>query len=51
MVIKTQKCVIHTCKKERNPSLTQKIVIESQGKRAKEEKLRKKELHKQPENN
>ena len=37
----------HT-QKERNPNTTLKIVIKSQGKRAKEEERNKKELQKQP---
>ena len=45
-----RKC-IHTQKKERNTNITLKIVIKSQGKRAKEEKRNKKEPQKQSKNN
>ena len=51
MVITHQKSIldIHTEKREKNPSVTLRIVIKSQGKRAKEET--KKEARKQLENN
>ena len=47
-IYKNQKSVIDTnTKRERNPNITLKIVIRSQGKRTKEER-NKKELQKQP---
>ena len=48
-----QKPVIdkHTKREKKNPNITVKILIKSQGKRAKEEERNKKELQKEPENN
>ena len=51
MLTTNQKHVIHTKKRERNPNITLKIVIKSQGKRAREEERNMRELQKQSENN
>ena len=50
MVTRNQETMIDTHKKEKNPNITLKKVIKSQGKTRREEERSKEELQKQPEN-
>ena len=51
MVTTNQKFMIHTHKRERNPNITLKTVIKTQGKRAKEDERNKNKLQEQTKDN